>query len=81
MQIVLHAGAHFTEDERLVRCLLRNKEDFSRRGVAVPGPSKYRTILRETLAAMQDSAPAPDASDVLLDMILDDESAEWRKYL
>lgn len=76
MQIVLHAGAHFTEDERLLRCLLRNKEDFSRRGVAVPGPSKYRTILRETLAAMQDNAPAPDARDVLLDMFLDDESAD-----
>ncbi|WP_223426614.1 hypothetical protein [Tateyamaria pelophila] len=76
MQLVLHAGAHFTEEERLVRCLLRNKEDFSRRGVAVPGPSKYRTILRETLAAMQDHTPAPDARDVLLDMILDDESAD-----
>ena len=76
MQVVLHAGAHFTEEERLVRCLLRNKEDFSRRGVAVPGPSKYRTILRETLAAMQDNALAPDARDVLMDIILDDESAD-----
>lgn len=76
MQLVLHMGAHFTEEERLVRCLLRNKEDFSRRGVAVPGPSKYRTILRETLAAMQEHIPAPDARDVLLDMILDDESAD-----
>lgn len=76
MQLVLHAGAHFTEEERLVRCLLRNKEDFSKRGIAVPGPSKYRTLLRETLAAMQDNAPAPDARDVLLDMILDDENAD-----
>lgn len=76
MQLVLHAGAHFTEEERLVRCLLRNKEDFSKRGVAVPGPSKYRTLLRETLAAMQDNPPAPDARDVLIDMILDDENAD-----
>lgn len=76
MQLVLHAGAHFTEEERLVRCLLRNKEDFSQRGVAVPGPSKYRAILRETLSAMQDNPPAPDARDVLLDVILDDESAD-----
>jgi len=76
MQIVLHAGAHFTEEERLVRCLLRNKEDFSKRGIAVPGPSKYRTLLRETLAAMQDNPPSPDARDVLLDMILDDENAD-----
>jgi hypothetical protein len=76
MQIVLHAGAHFTEEDRLVRCLLRNKEDFSKRGIAVPGPSKYRTILRDTLSAMQDNIPAADARDVLLDMILDEESAD-----
>ena len=76
MQLVLHAGAHFTEEERLVRCLLRNKEDFSRRGVAVPGPGKYRTLLKETLAALQDAEPAEDAREVLLDLILDDENAD-----
>lgn len=76
MQIVLHAGAHFTEEDRLMRCLLRNKEDFSRRGVAVPGPGKYRTLLRDTIAAMQDAPPAPDARDVLMDLILDEEDAD-----
>ncbi|WP_299657395.1 hypothetical protein [uncultured Tateyamaria sp.] len=76
MQIVLHAGAHFTEEDRLVRCLLRNKEDFSKRGVAVPGPGKYRSLLKETMSALQDAAPAPDARDVLLDLILDEENAD-----
>jgi hypothetical protein len=76
MQLVLHAGAHFTEEERLMRCLLRNKEDFSQRGVAVPGPGKYRTLLKEALAAMQDAPAAPDAREVLLDAILDDELAD-----
>ncbi|WP_299041092.1 hypothetical protein [uncultured Tateyamaria sp.] len=76
MQIILHAGAHFTEEDRLVRCLLRNKEDFSRRGIAVPGPGKYRPLLKDTIAALQDAPPAEDARDVLLDLILDDESAD-----
>ncbi|MEX0312316.1 MAG: hypothetical protein AB3N17_18950, partial [Tateyamaria sp.] len=76
MQIVLHAGAHFTEEDRLVRCLLRNKEDFSKRGISVPGPGKYRSLLKETMAALKDAAPAPDARDVLLDVILDDENAD-----
>ena len=76
MQLVLHAGAHFTEEERLVKCLLRNKEDFSRRGIAVPGPGKYRSLLKETLAALQEAPAAPEARDVLLDMILDDETAD-----
>ena len=64
MQLVLHAGAHFTEEDRLLRCLLNNKGDFSKRGVAVPGPGKYRSLLRDTIAAMVDAPPAPDARDV-----------------
>ena len=76
MQIVLHAGAHFTEEDRLLRTLLNNKEAFSQRGVAVPGPSKYKWLLRDTLNAMNDSAPAPDAREVMLDLILDDENAD-----
>ena len=76
MQLVLHAGAHFTEEDRLLRCLLRNSEGFSKRGVSVPGPGKYRTLLKETMAALNDAAPAPDARDVLFDLILDEEDAD-----
>lgn len=76
MQIVLHAGAHFTEEERLLKTLLRNKADFAARGVAIPGPSKYRPLLRETVAALHEAQPAPDARDVLLDAILDQAEAD-----
>ena len=40
MQIIVHTGAHFTDDDRLIKCLLRNKDDFSKRGIAVPGPGR-----------------------------------------
>ncbi|THH38085.1 hypothetical protein E4Z66_00460 [Aliishimia ponticola] len=76
MHIVLHTGAHFTEEERLMKCLLRNKEDFSRRGVAVPGPGRYRRLLRETFGALKETEPTEDAREVLLDAILDQENAE-----
>ncbi len=76
MQLVLHAGAHFTEEDRLLRCLLRNSEAFSARGVTVPGPGKYRTLLKETVSALQDAPPAPDARDVLFDLILEEENAD-----
>ncbi|MGR3805143.1 hypothetical protein [Marinibacterium profundimaris] len=75
MQIILHTGAHFTEDDRLIKCLLRNKEDFSRRGVAVPGPTRYKKLLKDTLNAMRDTRPGPEARDVLMDAILDEEKA------
>ncbi|MEL7131072.1 MAG: hypothetical protein AAGK77_01535 [Pseudomonadota bacterium] len=76
MHIILHAGAHFTEEDRLVRCLLRNKEDLSKRGVAVPGPGKYRALLKDTVAALQDAPPSNEARDVLMDAFLDDARAD-----
>lgn len=76
MQIILHTGAHFTEDDRLIKCLLRNKEDFSRRGVSVPGPGRYKKLLKDTLNAMRDTDPGAEARDVLMDAILDEEKAK-----
>ncbi|MEO1733067.1 MAG: hypothetical protein AAFR45_05485 [Pseudomonadota bacterium] len=76
MQIILHTGAHFTDEDRLMKCLLRNKEDFSKIGVAVPGPGKYRKLLRKTIAALTENQPSPDARDVLLDAFLDAEQAD-----
>lgn len=76
MQVILHTGAHATDDERLLKCLLNNKEAFAKRGVAVPGPSRYRTLLKESFAAMQHAAPSTEARDVLIDAILDEEVAD-----
>lgn len=75
MQLVLHTGVHFTEDERLLKCLLRNQDDFAKTGVKVPGPSTYRNLFRDTLNAMHKAEPSEVARDVLLDAILDDGTA------
>lgn len=76
MKLVLHAGVHFTEEDRMMKCLLRNADDFASKGVMVPGHSKYRGILRETLNAMVSAPPSDMARDVLMDAILDDGEAE-----
>lgn len=76
MQVILHTGAHCTDDDRLLKCLLRNKENFAKRCVAVPGPAAYRTLLKDSLAAMETADPAPNARDVLIDAILDQEVAD-----
>lgn len=76
MKLVLHAGVHFTEEDRLLKCLLRNADDFAEQGIAVPGPSKYRSILRETLNAMVSAPAAENARDVLVDAILDEGAAQ-----
>lgn len=76
MQIIVHTGAHFTDDDRLIKCLLRNKDDFSKHGVAVPGPGRYRTLLRQTLSSLRNAPPQNNAREVLLDAILDHEVAD-----
>lgn len=71
MRIILHSGAHFTDEDRLIRTLLRNADALARQGIGVPAPGRYRRLLRSTFAAMVDHAPAEDSREVLLDAILD----------
>ena len=53
MRIVYHLGAHCTDDERLLRCLLKNRDLLAKQGIVVPGPTRYRTLLRETAVALK----------------------------
>ncbi len=75
MKLVLHVGVHFTEEDRMMKCLLRNADDFAAKGVMVPGHGKYRAILRDTLNAMVSAPPSEMARDVLVDAFLDDNEA------
>ncbi|MEO0391143.1 MAG: hypothetical protein AAF218_09410 [Pseudomonadota bacterium] len=75
MQLVLHTGAHYTEQERLIRSVLRNRDRVSGQGVQIPGPGSYRPLLRDTLNAMGKAPAAPDAREVLLDAMLDGAAA------
>lgn len=73
MRVVVHCGAHYTEEDRLLRCLLQNKEELAKRLISVPGPSRYRPLLKDSFIAMDAAEPAPGARDVLIDAILDEE--------
>lgn len=76
MQVIIHSGAHGTEEERLLKTLLRNKDRFLKQGTVVPGPGKYRTLLKDCMSAMQQGSAAPQARDVLWDAILEEEQAD-----
>ncbi|EAR52638.1 hypothetical protein OG2516_00389 [Oceanicola granulosus HTCC2516] len=76
MQIVYHIGANCTDGERLTRSLAKNDETFAAQGIRVPPGGKYRRLLRETIQNLDGREPEPDTRDILLDAILDDESAE-----
>lgn len=76
MQVVLHIGAHSTDEDRLLKCLLKNKSLLSDRGIMVPGPSRYRKLLRETLLALASAEAAPDTREILLDSIIEEDAGD-----
>ncbi|WP_439109911.1 hypothetical protein [Lentibacter sp.] len=76
MQIVFHAGVHNTDEDRIIKCLLKNRPDFAALGVNVPPPGRYRKLIHQTLLAMSDNAPSPDARDILIETILEEETCE-----
>ena len=76
MQVIFHCGAHGTEEDRLLKTLLRNKDRFRGNGTAVPGPGKYRYLLKDCIAALQEGTATPDSRDVLWDAILEEEQAD-----
>jgi hypothetical protein len=75
MDIAFHIGALCTDEGRLLMSLLRNAEALSAEGVAIPGPGRYRKVLREAIRAQLAGTGAADSRAVLLDAMLDGSEA------
>ncbi|WP_019955695.1 hypothetical protein [Yoonia vestfoldensis] len=71
MQIAFHIGAHCTDEDRLLKSVLKNADVLWQQGIAVPGPGKYRSLIREAIQGLAGADPHPDARDILLDAITD----------
>lgn len=76
MQVVLHAGAHITDEDMLLKCLIANQDVLSGRGVMAPHPTTYRRLVRDILHAARKDGIAPDTREILLDAVeVDDETS------
>ncbi|MDT8855367.1 hypothetical protein RNZ50_10160 [Paracoccaceae bacterium Fryx2] len=86
MRIVYHLGAHCTDEERLLRCLLKNRGALAAEGIVVPGPARYRTLLRDTAVTLKGMTATQDTQALVLDQIMDEDVAErlilsWDSFL
>ncbi|MFV0493156.1 MAG: hypothetical protein ACK5M4_15200 [Pseudorhodobacter sp.] len=70
MQIVFHLGAHCTDDDRLLKCLLKNRDALAEHGIAVPEPDLYRKPLRETALSLMGATASEETQAYLLQEIL-----------
>lgn len=71
MEIALHLGAHLTDEDKLVRCLLRNRTILAEQGIAAPNPSQYRQQLLVLTQEMRDQPTSVETQDTLLDGLLE----------
>lgn len=86
MRIVYHLGAHCTDDDRLVRCLLKNRAKLAEQGIVVPAPTRYRKLLRDTATQLRGAAASEETEAMILDQIMDEASADrlilsWTSFL
>lgn len=70
MQIAFHIGANCTDNDRLLKSVLKNADTLAAQGIKAPGPSKYRKLIRETIQALDGGQPSPNARQILLDEIV-----------
>ena len=73
MEIVLHIGVHCTDDDALLRSLVKNNDALVQQGVIIPEPARYRKLLRETTQAMSQGQIGTDSREVVLQKILGDQ--------
>ena len=86
MRIVYHLGAHCTDEDRLVRCLLKNRGTLAEEGIVVPSPTRYRKLLRDTAVQLRGAAASQDTEAMILDQIMDEAAADrlilsWSSFL
>jgi hypothetical protein len=76
MKITFHIGAHRTDEDRLMRSLIRNSQKLADEGIIIPGPTRYREILREVTTRLKGQVANPETTDLVLDSILDTTEAD-----
>ncbi|WP_425102182.1 hypothetical protein [Tropicibacter sp. S64] len=81
MQVILHLGVHCTDEDRLLKGLLRNADSWRHAGVAIPGPSRYRRLLSEAVNSIASGRPTPEAREILIDSILSEDPEDVKRLV
>lgn len=86
MDIIYHFGAHCTDEERLIRCLLKNRSVLAQQGIIVPGPARYRKLMRDTALALKGAPASRDTQALVLEQIMETDDARrlilsWDNFL
>lgn len=86
MRIVYHLGAHFTDEERLLNCLLANRDVLAEHSIAVPPTRRFRTLLREAAVRLKGQAATVEEQALILEEIMTEDMADrlilsWESFM
>lgn len=86
MRIAYHLGAHCTDEERLLRCLIANRPALAAQGIVVPEAARYRNLIRDTAIQLKGQAASRDTQALVLEQIMDEPVAarlvlSWDSFL
>lgn len=73
MKVAYHLGAHSTDEDRLLRSLLRNRRLLEADGTVVAAPPQFRVMLRDTLMALKGAPAGSEVQQAILDALTDVE--------
>ena len=76
MQIAYHIGTHYTDNDKLLKCLLKNKEDLLNQGILVPGPGQYRDQIKSAVFRAIEEEDAAAIRAEFLEAALDGTPAD-----
>lgn len=69
MEIALHLGVHCTDDERLLRALMKNRSRLTDDGLALPSPRAYRVMLPKLVRSLRGSPAGADVQEMVRDAL------------
>lgn len=75
MKFFYHLGAHCTDEDRLLRCLLKNQGVLAKSGTMVSGPGRYRPVLRQALSNLKGKSAPPAMQEAIMDAVIDQDNA------
>ena len=69
MDIALHLGVHCTDDERLFRSLIKDRDRLASAGTVLPPTRNYRQMLPKLIRSMQGGVAGADAQAMVRDTL------------
>lgn len=76
MQMVFHLGVHGTDNDRLLKTLLNNRDWLMQHGTDVITPNRHRGLFEEALMSLKGGPATAEMQQIMLDAVLHSDAPD-----